>query len=89
VPDVAALTEALARSERRHVCMNRTLRWGTLVLVTLISGVAALTVGHQGTAYAVSGESGCDRTCRELEGIDPSIGMFAFMRQAAANATLG
>jgi hypothetical protein len=49
---VAALAEALARSERRHTQMGRALRWGTLALVTLLGGAAALFGGRFGVAYA-------------------------------------
>ncbi len=49
---VAALAEALARSERRHAHLARTLRWGTLALVTLVGGAAAFLTNPSGLAFA-------------------------------------
>lgn len=53
---VGALTEALARSERRHAHLSRSLRWGTLALVTLVIGAAALFANRFGVAYAQQAE---------------------------------
>lgn len=49
---VASLAEALARSERRHALLARSLRWGVLGLVSLLVAAGFLMVDRFGVAHA-------------------------------------
>jgi len=85
---VATLAEALTRSERRHAQLARIVRWGTLALVALLAVGATLVAGRRGAAYAAQGVDPSDRIATALEGINQSLGMFATLGQAAADAAL-
>ena len=49
---VASLTEALARSERRHAHLARTMRWGALATVALVLFGGFLVAERIGIAHA-------------------------------------
>ena len=49
---VASLTEALARSERRHAHLARAMRWGALAVVALALFGGLLVVERNGIAHA-------------------------------------
>jgi hypothetical protein len=49
---VASLSEALARSERRHAHVARAMRWGALAVVSLIFVSGLVITGRAGIAHA-------------------------------------
>jgi hypothetical protein len=49
---LASLTEALARSERRHAHLARTMRWGALAVLALLVFGGALVADRVGIAHA-------------------------------------
>lgn len=49
---VAGLTDALAKSERRHAHLARTIRWGALALVSVLVFAGFIVAERVGTAYA-------------------------------------
>jgi hypothetical protein len=49
---VASLTDALARSERRHAQMARAMRWGSLAVVLLLLAAGLAITGRAGIAHA-------------------------------------
>lgn len=85
---VAALTEALARSERRHAHIARSLRWGGLILVTLMAGVGALVAERTGIAVAQTGGIPEATTVVEaLNRIDQKLALFGMMGETMQQLT--
>jgi hypothetical protein len=77
---VALLAESLDRSERRHAHIARSLRWGGLMLVTLLVAATALIADRSGRAFAAQGELPEAATVVEaLNRIDRNLAMFGTM----------
>lgn len=85
---VAALTEALARSERRHAHLSRSLRWGTLALVTLVIGAAALFASRFGVAYAqqAGGFPQATSAVEALNNINGNLALFGMVGDSLGRA---
>jgi hypothetical protein len=84
---VAVLAEALARSERRHAHLARTLRWGALTLITLFVGAGALLADRFGAAYAQPG--GIPQATDAVEAlnrINDNLALFGMMGQTLKTA---
>lgn len=84
---VAALAAALAQSERRHAHLARSLRWGALILVTLVGGATALFVDRLGAAYAqpVVFPQAVDAV-QALNNINKSLAMFGMLSDSLGRA---
>lgn len=85
---VAALTEALARSERRHAHIARSLRWGGLILVTLMAGVGALVADRAGLAVAQTGGiPEASAVVEALNRIDQKLALFGMLGETMQQLT--
>jgi hypothetical protein len=79
---LTVLTEALARSERRHAHLVRGLRWGALTLSLLMISGAALFWGRFGAAYAESGSlTPTAEMAQALNQINANLALFGMMSQ--------
>lgn len=77
---VALLAESLARSERRHAHIARSLRWGGLMLVSLLVAATALVADRTGLAFAAQGDLPETATLVDaLNRIDRNLAMFGMM----------
>ena len=85
---VATLAEALARSERRHAHLARSLRWGTLALVTLLGGAGALLADRLGVAYAqqVAGFPQAASAVEALNNINQNLALFGMVGDTLGRA---
>lgn len=66
---VASLTEALARSERRHAHLARTMRWGALATVALVLFGGFLVAERIGIAHAQNA-AGLPQAATTLEALN-------------------
>jgi hypothetical protein len=77
---VADLAEALARGERRHAHIARSLRWGGLMLVSLLVAATAAVAERMGLAFASQGDLPEAVTVVDaLYRIDRNLAMFGAM----------
>jgi hypothetical protein len=66
---VAGLTEALARSERRHARLGRMVRWGSVATVSLLIFGGFLVADRLGTAHAQD-QSGFPQATSAVEALN-------------------
>ncbi|AGA89220.1 hypothetical protein Thimo_0351 [Thioflavicoccus mobilis 8321] len=86
---VASLAEALARSERRHAHLARTMRWGALGLFSLLILAGFMIADRAGLAFAQSpgGSPQATTTVEALNNIDANLMVLGAMGQAMQAVT--
>jgi hypothetical protein len=84
---VSDLATALAHSERRHAHLARSLRWGALILVTLLVGGTALLVDRFGAVYAQQGAiPEASDAVSALNRINQNLALFGMMGETLQSA---
>ena len=83
---VATLAAALAQSERRHAHLARSLRWGALILVTLVGGATALFVDRFSAAYAQPVFPQAIDAVQALNNINKSLAVFGMLSDSLSRA---